>query len=205
VVMCHGYGESSDNYLEMASHHAMNGFEVHAIDFMGQGLASGPKNGHFGIQEHHNQVVSMLQNVNEKLACFVQAHSMGCLCITTMIINNPNLNFAGCVLGSPFIGFGKEKKVTRFKRMMVLIMKNHLDEVPLNGIGCHQFLSHDKAYYTNSMLHTQNKTGSFSSGSIINSMIESCEDVHKNAKDFKIPTFCFLAGQDKVVSNESTK
>ena len=52
--MCHGYGESSDNYLETAIHHAMNGFEVHAIDFMGQGLASGPKNGHFGIQEHHN-------------------------------------------------------------------------------------------------------------------------------------------------------
>ena len=54
VIMCHGYGESSDNYLETAIHHAMNGFEVHAIDFMGQGLASGPKNGHFGIQEHHN-------------------------------------------------------------------------------------------------------------------------------------------------------
>lgn len=36
-------------------------------------------------------------------------------------------------------------------------------------------------------------------------MIESCEDVNKNAKDYKIPTLCFLAGQEKVVSNEAAK
>lgn len=147
----------------------------------------------------------MLKEVNEKIPCFVQAHSMGCLCITTMIVNNPTLNFAGCILGSPFIGFGKEKKVTRFKRMMTLVLKNYLDELPLNGIGCHMHLCRDKAYYTNAILYSQNKTGSFSSGAIINSMIESCEDVNKNAKDYKIPTLCFLAGQEKVVSNEATK
>ena len=35
IIMCHGYGETSDNFLETAIHHAMNGFEVHIVDFMG--------------------------------------------------------------------------------------------------------------------------------------------------------------------------
>jgi alpha-beta hydrolase superfamily lysophospholipase len=35
LVMLHGFGESSDNLLETGIHHAMNGLEVHLIDFMG--------------------------------------------------------------------------------------------------------------------------------------------------------------------------
>ena len=136
----------------------------------------------------------MLKEVNDQIPCFVQAHSMGCLVITTMIVNNPTLNFAGCILGSPFIGFGKEKRVDRFKRMVTLILKNYLDELPINPIGTQQWLSRDRAHYTDAVLHANKKAGSFTSGSIVNSMIECCEDVNKNAKDFRIPTLCFLAG-----------
>jgi len=50
--MVHGNSENSDNFLEYAIHHALNGFEVHIIDLKGQGLATGEKNGHYKIQEH---------------------------------------------------------------------------------------------------------------------------------------------------------
>jgi len=35
---------------------------------------------------------------------------------------------------------------------------------------------------------------STSSGGILNSMVESVEDITKHAKKYKIPTLCFLAG-----------
>ena len=61
IVMVHGNSENSDSYLEIGIHHALNDLEVHLIDLKGQGLSSGEKNGHFKIQEHHNQLVSMLE------------------------------------------------------------------------------------------------------------------------------------------------
>ena len=49
IVVIHGNSENSDNYLELAIHHALNDFEVHLIDLKGQGLASGDRNGHYKI------------------------------------------------------------------------------------------------------------------------------------------------------------
>tara|TARA_B110000285_G_C14492368_1_gene324531 strand:- start:45 stop:326 length:282 start_codon:yes stop_codon:yes gene_type:complete len=35
IVMVHGNSENSDNFLEYAIHHALNGFECHIIDLKG--------------------------------------------------------------------------------------------------------------------------------------------------------------------------
>ena len=35
IVMVHGNSENSDNFLEYAIHHALNGFEAHIIDLKG--------------------------------------------------------------------------------------------------------------------------------------------------------------------------
>ena len=39
------------------------------------------------------------------------------------------------------------------------------------------------------------------SGGIINSMMESIEDMHENAKLFKYPLMVFIAGSDKIIKN----
>lgn len=136
----------------------------------------------------------MLHEINDKLPVFVHGHSMGCICILTLLINNPQLNFAAVILGSPFMGFGAEKNITRFRRLIILFLATFLEELIINGPGSCQFLSHDKLRYTKEqMCHPSLQTSS-SSGGIINSMVESVEDINLNAKKYKVPTLCFLAG-----------
>jgi len=91
ICLVHGNSENSDNFIEVAIHHALNGFDCHIIDLKGQGMASGERYGHYKIQEHHNQIVSMLKEVREDIPCFIQAHSMGCLNTMAFLINNPHL------------------------------------------------------------------------------------------------------------------
>jgi len=47
--MFHGNSENSDSFLEVAIHHALNGFEVHLVDFKGWGMSSGDRNAHYKI------------------------------------------------------------------------------------------------------------------------------------------------------------
>lgn len=43
------------------------------------------------------------------------------------------------------------------------------------------------------------------SGGVINSMMESIDDINENSKLFTKPLLVFLAGQDKVIKNNCTK
>lgn len=108
IIMVHGNSENSDNFLEVAIHHALNGFDVHLVDLVGQSMSSGERVGHFKIQEHHNQIVSMLAEVRQDIPCFMQAHSMGCLNSVAFLINNPHLKINALIAGSPFWGFGSK-------------------------------------------------------------------------------------------------
>jgi alpha-beta hydrolase superfamily lysophospholipase len=199
MVMIHGNSENSDNYLELGMHHALNDMEVHLIDLKGQGLSSGEKNGHFKIQEHHNQVVSMLEQVNPNLPCFIQAHSMGCLCTVTFLINNPSLKIAGVIVGSPFFGFGDSNTISTSRRLIVQFLASFLEELPINGAGSTHHLSHSLQYYIHECIGSTKRTASYVSGGIVNSMMESCEDIHTNAKLYKKPTLCFIGGKEKIV------
>jgi alpha-beta hydrolase superfamily lysophospholipase len=69
-------------------------------------LASGDRNGHYKIQEHHHQIAAMLQHVRTDLPCFLQAHSMGSLSSVAFLINNPHIKIEAVIAGSPFWGFG---------------------------------------------------------------------------------------------------
>ena len=157
IVMVHGNSENSDSYLEIGIHHALNDLEVHLIDLKGQGLSSGEKNGHFKIQEHHNQLVSMLEQVDSKLPCFIQAHSMGCLCTATFLINNPDLKIAGVIVGSPFWGFGDGHKISTSRKLIVQFLASFLEELPINGPGSTHFLSHGMQYYIHECIGSSKK------------------------------------------------
>lgn len=49
MIMLHGFGESSDFFLEPAINYALNKFDVHLIDLRGFGLSSGPRCGKLTI------------------------------------------------------------------------------------------------------------------------------------------------------------
>jgi hypothetical protein len=73
--------------------------------------------------------------------------------------------------------------------------------MPINGKGSTHFLTHDKAYYIHAMCGNPKRGATFTSGGLINSMMESIEDMTENAKLFKFPLMVFLAGKDMIIKN----
>jgi hypothetical protein len=130
---------------------------------------------------------------------------MGCLCTATFLINNPQLKIAGVIVGSPFWGFGDGAKISTARRLIIQFLASYLEELPINGAGSLHYLTHDMRYYIHACVGSQKTTSMSVSGGIVNSMMESCEDIHVNAKLYKKPTLCFIGGKEKIVQNESTK
>ena len=145
----------------------------------------------------------MLAEVREDIPCFIQAHSMGCLGTMTFLINNPNLKIAALVAGSPFWGMGT--KVNRVQRIIVWALATFMEEMPINNAGSSHFLSHDKYYYIHEILNNPKRQNSYLSGGVINSMMESCDDIMTNAKSFTKPMLVFIAGKDRIIRNDCTR
>lgn len=62
-----------------------------------------------------------------------------------------------------------------------------MEELPINGKGSLHFLSHDKDYFINENMLNPKRGAMFTSGGLLNSMLESIEDITINAKQFKFP------------------
>lgn len=147
----------------------------------------------------------MLERVDPQLPCFIQAHSMGCLCTATFLINNPNVKIAGVIAGSPFWGFSDGHQIGRARRLIIKFLASFLEELPINGSGSLHHLTHDMKYYVHECMGSIKTPASYVSGGIVNSMMESTEDIHANAKLYKKPTLCFIGGKEKIVQNGATK
>jgi alpha-beta hydrolase superfamily lysophospholipase len=129
---------------------------------------------------------------------------MGCLCTATFLINNPEIKIAGVIVGSPFWGFGANHKISTARRLIISFLANYLEELPINNAGSLHFLTHDMKYYVHESLGSKTTSTSVSGG-IVNSMMESVEDIHTNAKLYKKPTLCFIGGKEKIVQNGSIR
>jgi len=119
------------------------------------------------------------------------------------LINNPNLHIDSLIAGSPFWGAGE--KMSRIQRIIIKFLATFLEEMPINGSGSYHFLSHDKEYYIHSLVNNSKKQTYFTSGGILNSMLESIEDIHENAKIYTKPLLVFMAGKDKIIRNNCNK
>ena len=62
-----------------------------------------------------------------------------------------------------------------------------MEELPINGSGSIHFLSHDKDYFINEHILNPKRGAAFTSGGLVNSMMERIEDITMNAKLFKYP------------------
>jgi alpha-beta hydrolase superfamily lysophospholipase len=61
MALVHGFAEnSSSSFLEMAFHHALNGFEVVMVDMKGFGFTSGTRCAAWTSYDWHEQIGAML-------------------------------------------------------------------------------------------------------------------------------------------------
>mmetsp|Transcript_29466 Transcript_29466/g.44681 ORF Transcript_29466/g.44681 Transcript_29466/m.44681 type:complete len:258 (+) Transcript_29466:549-1322(+) len=126
---------------------------------------------------------------------------MGCLDLTTFLVNNPNLKISGVIAGSPFWGLSDSHNIDFARRLIIKFLATFVEELPLNGLGSTHYLSHDRRYYLHELVTNSKKHPTYTSGGILNSMLESCEDISVNAKVYTKPTLVFMAGKDKIVNN----
>jgi len=58
--MVHGFGEHQNAHLEMALHHALNGFEVLMVDLYGFGLTYGVRGAGWTIYDQQENVGTLI-------------------------------------------------------------------------------------------------------------------------------------------------
>lgn len=80
-----------------------------------------------------------------------------------------------------------------------------MEEMPINGSGSSHFLSHDLDFFIYEKVENCKRQNAYMSGGVINSMMESVDDITENAKDFNKPLLVFIAGKDKIIRNNCTK
>ena len=61
IAIVHGFGESSDFFIETAIQYALNGFDCHLIDLRGYGYSAGVRFAVNKIYDYQHEVVTILK------------------------------------------------------------------------------------------------------------------------------------------------
>ena len=127
VGIVHGFSEESDIFLELAYQLALNNYKVHLIDTDAYGFTSGVRGQGPNIEKFHHNVTALLGEFEEGLPTFLYGNSMGCLIISTYLLNNPGLQLQGLVFSSPFFELAEHMGVTWDRKILARIIAPSLE------------------------------------------------------------------------------
>lgn len=88
VGLVHGFAEHSGRYLHVAEQLVLQGVEVHLVDLRGFGYSGGPR-ASCHIHHLHQDIYTLLQQVNQALPLFLIGFSMGGMLVSSFLLNNP--------------------------------------------------------------------------------------------------------------------
>jgi len=112
--------------MEMAIHHALNGFEVILIDLYSFGLSYGVRGSAWTVFDMHENIGAMLKFARTDIPLFIYAHSMGCMVTQTFLIknkSNPDLkNLAGVIFNAPYFGYPPMAEVGLVKKVLIKLL-----------------------------------------------------------------------------------
>jgi alpha-beta hydrolase superfamily lysophospholipase len=129
IAIVHGFGESSDFFIEPAIQFALNGFDCHLIDLRGYGFSAGVRCSSNKIYDYQYEVLTLLKQVNPNLPVFIYSHSMGALTVATFLMNNLNLRIQGVIFSAPFFGLHKRSNIDQNKKDMIGVIAPHLEVI----------------------------------------------------------------------------
>jgi len=118
--LVHGFGESSDGWLESAYIYALNGMQVHAIDQETYGFSGGVRLTGPRIDSQHFSLTALIQRFEDGIPAFLYGNSFGCMVINTFLLRNPDLKLAGVIFSAPFFGLSENVRLTWFKKQFLL-------------------------------------------------------------------------------------
>lgn len=91
-----------------------------------------------------------------------------------------------------------------YKAILTKILKGVGEEIPINTLMNAQWMSHDKTYW-GKLMNIDGTVAPIVSGGIVNSMINSVNDISANSKNMKYPYMLMLASKDIVVDNKGAQ
>ncbi len=105
---------------------SVNGYMVHMIDLSGFGQSGGPR-GHSSMAELHHDIELALKMAEPNYPLFIFGHSMGGALVSSLMIQNPNLNIAGVISSGALFGVPNEKHLPWIIKQIVIMGGKALD------------------------------------------------------------------------------
>ena len=204
LVIAHGLGEHSGRYGNVIERVVPNGFSVWAPDHRGHGRSGGRRGHVLNFVQYLSDLRLTVELVKKDMPggmpCFLLGHSMGGLIALYFAQRHPEY-IDGVVASSPGLGLAIEipplKKVLGSFMSYVwpgLTMGNELDATKISRDS-----NVVSAYEDDPLVHDRVSARFFTE------FLAAMQSVNQQASTLKVPVLMQVAGQDYVVSADSSK
>ena len=204
LVIAHGLGEHSGRYGNVIERVVPNGFSVWAPDHRGHGRSGGRRGHVLNFVQYLSDLRLTVELVKKDMPggipCFLLGHSMGGLIALYFAQRHPE-HIDGVVASSPGLGLAIEipplKKVLGSFMSYVwpgLTMGNELDATKISRDS-----NVVSAYEDDPLVHDRVSARFFTE------FLAAMQSVNQQASTLKVPVLMQVAGQDYLVSADSSK
>ena len=204
LVIAHGLGEHSGRYGNVIERVVPNGFSVWAPDHRGHGRSGGRRGHVLNFAQYLSDLRLTVELVKKDMPggmpCFLLGHSMGGLIALYFAQRHPE-HIDGVVASSPGLGLAIEipplKKVLGSFMSYVwpgLTMGNELDATKISRDS-----NVVSAYEDDPLVHDRVSARFFTE------FLAAMQSVNQQASTLKVPVLMQVAGQDYLVSADSSK
>lgn len=159
IVICHGLGEHSGRYQQLANDFARAGMSTYALDHRGHGRSDG-RRGHVrrfvryvqDLEKFRRRVVS---SVGPDVPLVFLGHSLGGLIVIRYLEEYPGVPARGAVFSAPLLGLAM--KAPRWKEQLARLLYYAVPALPMSTGLPSEYLSHDalvvEAYERDFLVH----------------------------------------------------
>ena len=206
VIVCHGFGEHSGSFKDLAAHLVSEGYGCLVFTQRGHGALHPKKLGVIpGYGSFLDDIESAAAEVKSRLpGCpiILYGHSMGGNIAINYIIERGASDFVCAVLESPWLGLYKEvhpAKAGILRALGRIIPDVRLPEketkLAFSDITSDE--SKQKEFQSDALYHNK------MSIRLIRDIVDRCLYATENAPKFTIPTFLAIAKNDRIVCNKA--
>jgi len=211
VVICHGFGEHSASYIELAETFWKAGYASVIHDQRGHGTPPEGVKAWRGLIPNYQCFIDDVVSVTEAarkmspdVPIILFGHSMGGNIVTSTLLKLPPeqaKTYACAVLESPWFGLHVSPGIVM--KCMVAILNRIAPKVTIVNKLNHEDLSSNKeraeGYLTDPLYH------GVISMRMISGILKACGYALENADRLPVPVYLAYAGGEKVVSNTAIK
>ncbi len=201
IVVTHGIAEHSDCYERFAEAVTKQGYTVFAWDLRGHGHSDGKRGYVNRFEDFSDDLEAVTRFVKSEFwdkntPLFLFGHSMGGLITLKLLLDHSPSDFYGLILSSPALGLSLE--VPKVKELAAHWLSEWLPKVTLYNEIKFDDLVRDqnlvRQYRADPLRHNR------ISPRLFLGLMQTMEEVKRDAGKIQMPTLMQLAGREKLVS-----